>query len=218
VAAKRSVSGPDAKGGAFAGQRDGIKVGGEKKEDVMLGATEAGSGFKTEYSHRDLDPNAVPVEKPEYLSESSSVPRSELTDEQLAELARIQAERKAEIEAAEEKKEKVDEAKRALAADLEPMFSAWEFSSGIARPLRSLLSTLHTVLWSGSEWTTISVSDVLTPVQVKKQYFKAMRVVHPDKISVDAPVEHVVRAERAFKALDAAKKKFDEELARTGGR
>ena len=52
------------------------------------------------------------------------------------------------------------------------------------RNIRALLSTLHTVLWEGeSRWTPVGMADLVTPEQVKKQYRRAVLVVHPDKVS-----------------------------------
>lgn len=51
------------------------------------------------------------------------------------------------------------------------------------RNVRALLCTLPTVLWDGVRWSQISMSDVMTVKQVKQQYRKAARAVHPDKVS-----------------------------------
>lgn len=60
-----------------------------------------------------------------------------------------------------------------------------EWIEGKERNIRALLSTLHTVLWDGeSRWTPVSMADLVTPEQVKKQYRRAVLVVHPDKVSV----------------------------------
>lgn len=60
-----------------------------------------------------------------------------------------------------------------------------DWIEGKERNIRALLSTLHTVLWDGeSRWTPVSMADLVTPEQVKKQYRRAVLVVHPDKVSV----------------------------------
>lgn len=60
-----------------------------------------------------------------------------------------------------------------------------EWIEGKERNIRALLSTLHTVLWDGeSRWTPVSMADLVTPEQVKKQYRRAVLVVHPDKVGV----------------------------------
>lgn len=58
-----------------------------------------------------------------------------------------------------------------------------DWTEGKERNIRALLSTLHTVLWEGeSRWTPVGMADLVTPAQVKKQYRKAVLVVHPDKV------------------------------------
>lgn len=58
-----------------------------------------------------------------------------------------------------------------------------DWVEGKERNLRALLSTLHTVLWDGeSRWTPVSMAELVTPGQVKKQYRRAVLVVHPDKV------------------------------------
>lgn len=42
---------------------------------------------------------------------------------------------------------------------------------------------MHTVLWDGeTRWKPVSMSELVTPDQVKKCYRKAVLVVHPDKV------------------------------------
>lgn len=58
-----------------------------------------------------------------------------------------------------------------------------DWTEGKERNIRALLSTLHTVLWEGeSRWTPVGMADLVTPAQVKKQYRRAVLVVHPDKV------------------------------------
>lgn len=58
-----------------------------------------------------------------------------------------------------------------------------DWTEGKERNIRALLSTLHTVLWDGeSRWTPVGMADLVTPEQVKKQYRRAVLVVHPDKV------------------------------------
>lgn len=59
-----------------------------------------------------------------------------------------------------------------------------DWTEGKERNIRALLSTLHTVLWDGeSRWTPVGMADLVTPEQVKRQYRRAVLVVHPDKVS-----------------------------------
>jgi hypothetical protein len=48
--------------------------------------------------------------------------------------------------------------------------------------IRALLPSLDMVLWPELEWTPISLSELVTPAQVKVRYMKAINKVHPDKV------------------------------------
>ncbi|VDL99471.1 unnamed protein product [Schistocephalus solidus] len=57
-----------------------------------------------------------------------------------------------------------------------------EWVEGKERNVRALLCTLPCVLWEGVRWSQISMADVMTVNQVKRQYRNAARAVHPDKV------------------------------------
>lgn len=69
--------------------------------------------------------------------------------------------------------------KKELAGDTDPFkLKLLDWIEGKERNIRALLSTLHTVLWDGeSRWTPVSMADLVTPEQVKKQYCRAALVV-----------------------------------------
>uniref|UniRef100_A0A8C3W441 Cyclin-G-associated kinase n=1 Tax=Catagonus wagneri TaxID=51154 RepID=A0A8C3W441_9CETA len=69
------------------------------------------------------------------------------------------------------------------ARDSDPLkLKLQDWTEGKERNIRALLSTLHTVLWDGeSRWTPVGMADLVTPSQVKRQYRRAVLVVHPDK-------------------------------------
>ncbi|KAJ1438405.1 DnaJ domain-containing protein [Ochromonadaceae sp. CCMP2298] len=75
------------------------------------------------------------------------------------------------------------------------------------RNVRSLLSTMHTVLWEGTRWKTVGLGDLLEPRQVKLAYRKAMLVVHPDHC-VTATNEHKFISKRIFEAVNEAYNEF----------
>ena len=52
------------------------------------------------------------------------------------------------------------------------------------------------------------MGDVMDPKRVRLIYFKAMRIVHPDKLKADASPEQKVRAEHIFDALNNSWKFF----------
>ncbi|XP_036777287.1 cyclin-G-associated kinase isoform X3 [Manis pentadactyla] len=68
------------------------------------------------------------------------------------------------------------------ARDTDPLkLKLLDWTDGKERNIRALLSTLHTALWDGSRWTPVGMADLVTPGQVKRQYRRAVLVVHPDK-------------------------------------
>lgn len=62
------------------------------------------------------------------------------------------------------------------------LFQVIRWLDGKEKNVRALLCTLGTVLWEGVRWEQISMADVMTVKQVKQQYRKAARAVHPDKV------------------------------------
>ena len=77
--------------------------------------------------------------------------------------------------------EAMEKAERSeLAQYLGPKLELW--AKGKSDNLRALLSTLQDVLWEGCNWKEVSMMDLMNPSQVKKQYRKAMIIMHPDKV------------------------------------
>ena len=91
---------------------------------------------------------------------------------------------------------------------LEPRIKAWSEEHGKKKQLRALLGTLHTILWADSGWKQVSIGDILDDSKVKKVYFKASRIVHPDKTG-GMSAEHRFLAKRIFDSLTQAKVDFD---------
>uniref|UniRef100_A0A674CXW5 Cyclin-G-associated kinase n=1 Tax=Salmo trutta TaxID=8032 RepID=A0A674CXW5_SALTR len=73
--------------------------------------------------------------------------------------------------------------KQELSKNMDPLkLQILDWIEGKERNIRSLLSTLHTVLWEGeTRWKPVNIADLVTPDQVKRYYRKAALVVHPDK-------------------------------------
>ncbi|CAH8349949.1 unnamed protein product [Eruca vesicaria subsp. sativa] len=72
--------------------------------------------------------------------------------------------------------------------------------------IRLLLSTLHHVLWSDSNWHAIPLANLRDGSQVKKAYQKARLCLHPDKLQQrggTSPVQKSV-ASRVFSILQEA--------------
>lgn len=92
---------------------------------------------------------------------------------------------------------------------LEPKIKLWSEEYGKKKQLRALLASLHTILWEGTNWKSISIADVMDDSKCKKFYHKATLVVHPDKTHhLDA--EKRFLSKRIFDALTHAKTDFDE--------
>lgn len=115
-----------------------------------------------------------------------------------------------EVKEREALKKKREDEEDAIRVQLEPKIKAWAEEYGKRKQLQALLASLHTILWTGAKWKTISMGDILQPAKVKKFYFKATLVVHPDKTH-DLPAEQRFLAKRIFDALSQAKTVWDEQ-------
>jgi len=69
-----------------------------------------------------------------------------------------------------------------------------DWTEGKRNNIRALLSSLGDVLWDGEDrWSRPGMHLMIDPVQVKKIYRNASRVVHPDK-QVGTPHEDLAKA------------------------
>eukprot|EP00607_Mallomonas_marina_P009741 CAMPEP_0182420858 /NCGR_PEP_ID=MMETSP1167-20130531/5941_1 /TAXON_ID=2988 /ORGANISM="Mallomonas Sp, Strain CCMP3275" /LENGTH=308 /DNA_ID=CAMNT_0024597363 /DNA_START=275 /DNA_END=1201 /DNA_ORIENTATION=+ len=144
---------------------------------------------------------------------SSSSPSLPLpTREQLA--AKREAKVDEKVREALEFKQEMDENNRRESDELEAAkqkhdyhLTMWASNNKEKRNVRTLLSTMHTVLWSGHKWKTVSLGDLLEPRQVKLSYRKAMLVVHPDRCSNDTAEIRFI-AKRLFEAINEAYQEF----------
>mmetsp|Transcript_4170 Transcript_4170/g.12139 ORF Transcript_4170/g.12139 Transcript_4170/m.12139 type:complete len:403 (+) Transcript_4170:150-1358(+) len=72
------------------------------------------------------------------------------------------------------------------------------------KDIRTLISTVHTVIWKDSTWQSVSLSELIAnDSNVKKYYRKAIIACHPDRHQ-EADAEQQVRADRIFQALNEA--------------
>ncbi|KAG7395385.1 hypothetical protein PHYBOEH_003784 [Phytophthora boehmeriae] len=86
---------------------------------------------------------------------------------------------------------------------LGPKLKGWAEDNGRVKNIRTLLSTMHQVMWADSKWAEVNMGKLIQPNDVKKHYRKAMIVVHPDK-SGGRNAEQLLIAERVFAALNTA--------------
>ena len=128
--------------------------------------------------------------------------------------ARREANVQEKVKEALEFKQELDENQRKEAEDLDAAKSKydntltlWAFNNKEKRNVRTLLSTMHTVVWPECSWKAIGLGDVIEASQVKKVYRKAMLVVHPDRCSgMSGEVRFI--AKRIFEAINEAYQEF----------
>ncbi|CAJ0610271.1 unnamed protein product [Cylicocyclus nassatus] len=83
-----------------------------------------------------------------------------------------------------------------------------DWVNGKEKNIRALLGSLNDVLWEGAEkWQQPSMADLLTANQVKRSYYKACLVVHPDK---QVGQEHEKLARAIFTELNEAWNAFEQ--------
>ncbi|KAJ3059950.1 hypothetical protein HDU99_006121 [Rhizoclosmatium hyalinum] len=106
------------------------------------------------------------------------------------------------LRAQNESLEREEEEKFAAKEAIEAKVEAWK--RGKETNLRALLSSLDSVLWKELGWTTINLSELITPQQVKVRYMKAVAKVHPDKLKQGTTVEQKLIANEVFGTLNKA--------------
>lgn len=57
----------------------------------------------------------------------------------------------------------------------------YDWREGKDRNIRSLLCSLHKIIWPGARWTDCGMHQLVSSADVKKMYRKACLAVHPDK-------------------------------------
>jgi len=88
---------------------------------------------------------------------------------------------------------------------------SWGYdSAGEVRNIRALLSNLDKILWPAAKgsWKGVGMSALVNPKKVRIPYFKACRIVHPDK-NEGAPSDQQYIATEVFQALNKAWDKFE---------
>ncbi|CAE5964186.1 unnamed protein product [Arabidopsis arenosa] len=80
-----------------------------------------------------------------------------------------------------------------------------KWSSGKSGNIRSLLSTLQYILWSGSGWKPVPLMDMIEGNAVRKSYQRALLILHPDKLQQKgASANQKYIAEKVFELLQEA--------------
>jgi len=114
----------------------------------------------------------------------------------------------------QEEKKKFQNAVVDAQNDNERRLNSWANDSGGGmKNIRTLLATLDDVLfpWAKAKWKPVGVSDMLSTSGVRISYFKAMRLVHTDRLPEDATAEDAAIANMLYKSLNKAFKNFQEQ-------
>ncbi|EQC29680.1 hypothetical protein SDRG_12681 [Saprolegnia diclina VS20] len=112
-----------------------------------------------------------------------------------------------ELLARDQAKTQLEAAKANAVGALGPKLKNWAEDNGRKKNIRTLISTMHQILWPDAKWTEVNMGKLLTPNDVKKQYRRAIMVVHPDKAG-GRTAEQLVIAERIFDAVNSAWDEF----------
>jgi hypothetical protein len=104
-------------------------------------------------------------------SSSSQSSQPKLSREELKSLH--EAEINDKVQKALENKRDIDEMQRKESEDIEiaketydKILTSWAFNNKEKRNIRTLLSTMHNVLWPGNTWKPVGLGDLLEPSQV----------------------------------------------------
>ena len=84
----------------------------------------------------------------------------------------------------EEEQKVKDQAERdQVKARLNAKRRAWSGhpDNNTLKNIRALLANLDSVLWEGAKWKTVGMADLVQGAKVKKAYYKAIRIAHPDR-------------------------------------
>eukprot|EP00898_Chlorokybus_atmophyticus_P002911 jgi/Chlat1/3620/Chrsp237S03619 len=76
--------------------------------------------------------------------------------------------------------------------------------------IRAMLGSLHDVLWEGSGWKPVMITELISTDAVKKVYRRSNLVIHPDKVAQrGCTVEQQFIAEQVFNLMQGAWKIFE---------
>ncbi|KAL8451580.1 hypothetical protein Emed_001929 [Eimeria media] len=130
------------------------------------------------------------------------LPRAELAANREAKKQQRMLEKLQEVEQRRAQELKQQQDKLALPEELKMELDRWaKTADGSFKDVRTLLSTMHEVLWQDAPWEPASLSSLMMPATLKKQFRRALLLAHPDKHQ-SAPPARQYRAERIFQALN----------------
>ncbi|OXV08779.1 hypothetical protein Egran_03458 [Elaphomyces granulatus] len=174
-------------------------------------AVETGHGGSTSIQGRNRCEKAAGISKP--VSQTSvpvgqrlSIPKSSVPGDISGREVQPSTEAVSRLRAANEAADRIDEEKFALAGSIQAKVAAWKGDN--QDNLRTLLTSLDSILWPEAGWKKINLSEVVSSNKVKVQYMKAIAKVHPDKVPINATTEQRMIASAVFSSLNDAWDKF----------
>ena len=116
------------------------------------------------------------------MSGMSDAVKRKILKRQRAEQARID-EQLARHLMEEEQKVKDQSERDQVKARLNAKLRSWSGhpDNNTLKNIRALLANLDSVLWDGAKWKTVGMADLVQGAKVKKSYYKAIRIAHPDR-------------------------------------
>jgi len=138
--------------------------------------------------------------------------REELVRKRLEEKERRIQEASNNVKAAADAETTLRAAKVSAANKLGPQLDKWAKTSDGQnwKDIRTLLSSMHGVIWPDCNWKAVSLADLIASGNTKKAYRRAIIITHPDK-QKEADPEQQYRADRIFQALNESFKVFNDE-------
>ena len=115
------------------------------------------------------------------------------------------------MDAAAAAEQRVADEKDAARQLYEKRINAWALEplGGKLREVRTLLVTLHSVLWEGSGWEPLGLDKVVMAARVRLHFMRACTTVHPDKQSAMSAGQRYI-ATQVFSYLTTAFREFEE--------
>ena len=128
-------------------------------------------------------------------SRNSSTMRAEIQQQFQQHVQQQANEAAAKVRAMQAEEEALKEQKREVGGGLVQRVEAWAGKKGMRKNVQAMINNFQQVrtlslpciafsiyclqvLWPGANWTPVSLSDLMTPVQVKKHHRKAIMSVH----------------------------------------
>ncbi|KAJ8908113.1 hypothetical protein NDN08_008208 [Rhodosorus marinus] len=119
----------------------------------------------------------------------------------------------AEVRARSEKQANESNAKDGLRVVVQPVLEKWTDRGTHRGNIRELLSRFHQVIYEGTSWNPLSTVQLKEQATIKIHYYKAVLLVHPDKIQQKGlKLKDVVLAEMILDELQNAWEVFQCEI------